>query len=53
MKHTRNYYTRYSSELLEAGKVAQGTELIRLGFALQETIDRDDEKLKLFHIKAS
>ena len=32
---------------------ASGRLLEKLGFTLQETIDRDDEKLKLFHVKTS
>ncbi len=39
VRHTRNYYTHYSEELLRSGKVAQGTELIRLSCILQELLE--------------
>ena len=39
VRHTRNYYTHYSDELLRSGKVAQGTDLIRLSYILQDLLE--------------
>jgi hypothetical protein len=38
VRHTRNYYTHYSEEVRRSGKVAEGLELRRIMFALEDLL---------------
>jgi len=38
VRHTRNYYTHYTEDLRTSGKVAEGDELIRITFAVEDLL---------------
>jgi len=38
VRHTRNYFTHYSEDLRRSGKVAEGDELIRMTFVIEDLL---------------